>query len=503
RGLWNTSSCYQPARQRPMLQFYSFDLNDPLIRLADWNLSFQIITLENVYGLDPDTLRVDEAAGGWTVSCSRLSWAGQQRRAPGSFHADIVRETGSRLRLKISATASQRIRAVKVLARNLPEFDALDPVFQPREIPEGGLLDRYPNQNRLPLAVIRLRDGDTLGFRNEDPLVRAKRFAAYQERMGSLAGSYTFECIHEEDARYFDTSIDVPAWILERGVQPERFPEMQLAFAEQAHGLVRWEDRADMPAWARDIVLCLTLHGMHWSGYIFNTYAQMLEIVRFAAERIPGRHILAYLPGWEGRYYWQAGDYRPEPELGGEDGFARLCDEARSLGVHVMPMFAGTCANAWASNFHHFGPSSLMKSATRNVFLGNQPDWDISRARDTGWQAWLNVGAPAWQNELVRQIGGLADRYGFDAVFLDCSEVWVNDPDFNLLEGYRQLVGRLREGRQHLLVAGEDWWDGLLGVFPLFQKSAYARPVPEWVGRYARIFGHIQDSEPSRGSTGV
>src|SRR5512138_3898951 len=98
RGLWNTSSCYQPARQRPMLQFYSFDLNDPLIRLADWNLSFQIITLENVYGLDPDTLRVDEAAGGWTVSCSRLSWAGQQRRAPGSFHADIVRETGSRLR---------------------------------------------------------------------------------------------------------------------------------------------------------------------------------------------------------------------------------------------------------------------------------------------------------------------------------------------------------------------------------------------------------------------
>jgi hypothetical protein len=27
--------------------------------------------------------------------------------------------------------------------------------------------------------------------------------------------------------------------------------------------------------------------------------------------------------------------------------------------------------------------------------------------------------------------------------------------------------------------------------------------VPDWVGRYARLIGHICDGDPSRGSTGV
>jgi hypothetical protein len=242
---------------------------------------------------------------------------------------------------------------------------------------------------------------------------------------------------------------------------------------------------------------------MHWSGYIFNDYAAMLDTVRYVADRIDGRHVLAYLPGWEGRYYWQYGDFRPEPRLGGVKGFARLCDEARALGVHIMPMFGGNCANAWLPNFHSFGPSSYMKSATRNVFLGNQPDWNLSRAHDTGWQAWLNPGAPAWQTELTRQITMLRAQFGFDSVFLDTVEVWTNDPDFNIREGYRDLVERLRAGQPDVLVTGEDWYDGLLPIFPIFQQSAKWRQVPAWGGRYARLMGHICDGEASRGSTGV
>jgi hypothetical protein len=53
------------------------------------------------------------------------------------------------------------------------------------------------------------------------------------------------------------------------------------------------------------------------------------------------------------------------------------------------------------------------------------------------------------------------------------------------------------------LVAGEDWWDGLLPIFPIFQQSSKWRQVPGWVGRYVRLMGHICDGEASRGSTGV
>ncbi len=485
------------------MHLFSFDFRDPVLSVGAWKLSFQLITLENVYGLDPDALHVREEGGRWILNCTRLSFAGQQQHAPGILMVVVQPqpESGHRLQVRITADAPHKIRAIKILVRGLPRLTLLDLLDQ--ETPAEQVVKRYPNDLRIPLVAARTADGVTLGARCDDPQARAKRFAIYQEPMGELAGTTTLECIHEEDARHFDTHIDVPEWVIDRGIDVPAFRGEYLDFAERELGLVPWAQRSDVPEWARDVRLVLTLHGMHWSGYRFNSYDHMREIIRFVSDRIDGRHVLAYLPGWEGRYYWQYGDYRPDPLLGGDERFARLCGEARARGVHIMPMFGANCANAWAANFHTFGPPSYMKSASRNVFLGNQPDWDNSRAHDTGWQAWLNPGAPAWQHELLRQINGLIDRYGIDAVFLDTVEVWTNDPDFNLREGYRQLVGRLRAGRPDLLVTGEDWWDGLLPIFPIFQQSGHWRQVPPWAGRYTRLMGHICDSEPSRGSTGV
>lgn len=483
------------------MHFYSFDLQDPVYEFGRFKLSFQLVTLENIYGLDPIHTILQAEAGGWRLICTRLSWAGQQQHSPGSFEVHINQIDDQRLCIKITATAAHKIRAVKLLIRDLPELSILDQLDKAQPPCPGGVIERYPNQLRTPLLVVQMPDSVLMGTRCEDPAACAKRFAVYQERMG--AGTYTVECIHEEDARLFSTAIQVPPWIIASDISVENFRDEQIKFIDNGLGVQKWEQRADVPAWLRDIRLCLTLHGMHWSGYIFNTYDQMLDVIRYISARLDGRFILAYLPGWEGRYYWQYGDYRPDPRLGGVDGFARLCHEARTLGVHIMPMFGGNCANAWAPNFHTFGPSSYMKSATRNVFHGNQPDWDTSRAHDTGWQAWLNPGAPAWQTELISQILDLVDQFGFDAVFLDTVEVWTNDPDFNIRDGYRQLVQRLQADRPDLLVAGEDWWDGLLDIFPLFQWSGLWRQVPTWVKRYARLFGHICEGDPSRGSTGV
>jgi hypothetical protein len=144
-----------------------------------------------------------------------------------------------------------------------------------------------------------------------------------------------------------------------------------------------------------------------------------------------------------------------------------------------------------------------MKSPTYNTFWGNQPDWDTSRGHDTGWQAWLNLGAPAWRAELLRQITQIIDGYDLDAVFLDCAEVWINDPDYSVREGLYDLARDLRATRPNLLVTGEDWWDGILGALAMCQHPRKWRDMPPWAGRYARFFEHIADSEPSRGSTGV
>ena len=198
---------------------------------------------------------------------------------------------------------------------------------------------------------------------------------------------------------------------------------------ERAFGLRPFAERSDVPAWARDLVAGRRAARHALEGRVFLDYAAMLEVLRFVAARIEPRRVLAYLPGWEGRYYWQYGDYRPEPRLGGEAGFAALCEGARALGIHLMPMFGGNCVNAWLPRFRDLDPSAYMKSATGNRFHGNHRT-GTSRARTTpGWQAWLNPGHPGWRDDLAGQIESLAERFGFDAVFLDTIDIWVNDPD--------------------------------------------------------------------------
>ena len=83
-----------------------------------------------------------------------------------------------------------------------------------------------------------------------------------------------------------------------------------------------------------------------------------------------------------------------------------------------------------------------MQSPARKRFHGNQLDWDISRAQHTGWQAWLNVGAPVWWRELKGQILDLVDRSALDATFLSCIEVCVNAPTTTC----PMAIGRLPAG---------------------------------------------------------
>jgi hypothetical protein len=142
-----------------------------------------------------------------------------------------------------------------------------------------------------------------------------------------------------------------------------------------------------------------------------------------------------------------------------------------------------------------------LASATGHRFHGNQPDWDLSRAHDTGWQAWLNPGHAGWRARLAAQIEAVLEAFGLDAVFLDTVHAWTNDPVAPVFDGVRALVERLRAHVPGLLLAGEADYDALLGLFPLFQRPWWERPAA-WTSRYVRRFAHLCEGEP-RGLTGV
>jgi hypothetical protein len=482
------------------VQFASFDLRDPVFDAFGFRLSLQIVTLENVYGLDPQQTSARHEGRGFAVRAAGLTWAGASERAPGAALIRVVPGGEGAVRVRVKARARAPVRCVKLLVRDLaPPLAWVEEAGQRAVGPFGEIL-AYPN--RLPLPLVCLRAGEeTLAARVEDTRVREKRFALAPERSGPLAGRGVLEVIHEEDAAAFGPELEAPPIVLARGLARDAAVAAQLAFAERAFGLCPLPARADLPGWARELRLVATLHGMHWTGRVFLDYAAMRDALRFVCERIDGRHVLAYLPGWEGRYYWQYGEYRPEPRLGGEAGFAALCDEARRLGAHLMPMFGGNCVNATLPRFAGLDPGAVLKSATRNRFHGNQPDWDFARAHDTGWQLWLNPGHPGWRDALAGQIEALARRFGFDGVFLDTIHVWANDADHPVVDGIRALVERLRQALPEVLLAAEHDYDALLGLFPLFQR-AYWGADPGWTARYALRFAHLCEGEPE-GRTGV
>jgi hypothetical protein len=480
----------------PHLQFWGFDNRDPVLDVGGYRMSFQIFTTDNTYGLAAGKIEQSQEGNRLLIHAGELAWAGQQERAPGTVDV-IVESGGNTLTVSVRGTAKSPIRGSKIILHNLPHKRAgwsMDGELRP--VTEEGSLYQYPSWSAgLPVYFL----GDTTAsgtlFSSLDYQPRPKRFAVYRGGDGT-----NVELIFEEDARHWSTKLDAPGWQIRRDSTLEAGVNERLAYLEAKTGLKKWEQRPDVPGWLRDISLVVSIHGMHWSGYIFNDYTKALETVRWVTQRIEPKRVMVFLPGWEGRYYWQYGDYRPDPRMGGPDGFKKMIDGMHQLGVHVMPMFGGNCANATFANYKTFGPQSAMITGTGLINQGNRPDWDLSRARDTGWQQWLHPGAPAWQNHLVGQIGSLLDQYQFDAVFLDTQPSTENDARYSPLEGLRQICERLRARRKDLLIATESFNELSIGFVPVNHTRG---GVSNWPSRYIRRFAYLAEGEPGRGSTGV
>ena len=489
------------------MQDLSFAAHDPLFHFNALTFSVQIFPFENVYGLDGAVCAVTEDTDTYTVTCRGLTWAGGQERCEGFVRLRAAVSGGKTL-LSIDVRCAKTIRCVKLVLKDMADGRIVNlREADEREIGPDGLILTYPDGWRglyTPQVIIKGTDGSLLNVRSLDTRVRAKRFAFVRAEDG-----LTIELIHEELATEATGTIIVPPWEIGSCDSREDALADHGRHVAHAYGLIPWEERRDVPTWARDIALVAAIHCQHFTGYVFNDYARVLDTIRWLATRIEPHRVLVYLPGWEGRYYWQYGAYRPDPRMGGEEGFARLVAAAREIGVHVMPMFGINIVNKDTENYERWGAPAAFTSAGGNP-MGGSVDWDGARHYDHGWGSLLNPGAPTWQTTLAAQIRGLIERYGFDGVFLDISAAWWNDPKYGVSDGTCELVARIRDGHPEILVAGEGWYDAVGGATPLMQ-SGHTEGVLHWhdtpyaplFDTYNRSFAHLCLGDPGRGSTGA
>jgi len=498
--LSSTSDVFIPPRGRAFQKF-SFDFPEPSAEFAGLRFGFLVFTRENAYALDASAMTAEGSADALSLTATRLLWAGGQERAMGRVRVRLRRDGDATL-CDVTAEMDQPIKAVTTVVRGVPRGKLSAGGGEPFDPHDDEVLWGYPfgggdlfGDNTAwgtgtPLVVVQHGDQEWLGLSSLDDRVRTKRFYFQPGEHG-----YRVELVHEVEGWLDRPSVQVPTWRLGRATSLEAAVAPHYAHLERAYHFPRWETRTDMPDWLRRTALVVTLHGMHFTGYIFNDYARMLEILRWIATQIPADRVLAFISAWDGRYYWDYPTYQAVPRMGGEAGFKRLVQEGQRLGFRIMPMFGANASNRKLANFANFADAATAR-IDGDPFNLNWVDWDNDRHQE-GFGVYMNLGVESWRRWLTGRIADVIDRYGVDAYFLDIIGGWVNNTKADMHEGARALISELRTRYPQVLACGEFLYDALLEFIPLYHVYS-PHGVP-----YARFFSHLSHPAPGRGSSGV
>ena len=499
--LTSTSEVFIPPRGRAFMKF-SFDFPEPSVEFGGLRFGFLVFTRENAYALDASALSADGTGDALSLKATGLTWAGGQAKATGRLDARL-RKNGDAVLCDVSAEMDQPIKAVTVVVRGVPRGKLSSGGGEPFDPKDDEVLWGYPfgggdlfgdNTARgmgTPLTVIQASDGACTAFSSLDDRVRTKRFYFQPGEQG-----YRVELVHEVEGWMDRRTVQVPTWRVGRAASLAASVEPHYAHLARAYHFPRWETRSDVPDWLRRMQLVVTLHGMHFTGYIFNDYTRMLEILRWIATQISADRVLVFISAWDGRYYWDYPTYQAAPRMGGEAGFRRLVQEGQRLGFRIMPMFGANAANRKLANFSSFADGATAR-IDDDPFNLNWVDWDNDRHQE-GFGVYMNLGVESWRRWLTARIADVIDRYGVDAYFLDIIGGWVNNTKADMHEGARTLIGELRTRYPKVLACGEFLYDALLEFIPLYHASYSAHYVP-----YARFFSHLSHPAAGRGSSGV
>jgi hypothetical protein len=499
--LYSTSDVHIPPRGPSFMKF-SFDFPEPGVVFGEHRFSFLVFTDENTYSLDRSLMKASGNADALELTCNGLVWAGGQEKAPGNVTVRFKR-TGRTIEWDVIAEAAHPIKTVTTVIRDVPRGKVSLGGGALNDTRDGDVLGGYtfgagdlhgagtPQSMTTAVSILQASETDFLYLTTQDTRVRPKR---YYYQAGERA--FRVEAIYEHDAWRNDTRVVVPRWQLGHASTFEDAMTPHMVHIEKAFNLPAFETRADAPAWLRNIALATTLHGMHYTGFIFNDYAQQLAILRWMATQMPAERVLVFLASWDGRYYWDYPNYKIPARMGGEAGFRRLITEGRKLGFKMMPMYGTNSANRKQPIY-----PSLASGATHkidgDIYNLNWVDWNSDRHQD-GWLTYMNLGDDKWRLHMEGRIAEMIEGFGVDAYFLDIVGGHVNSTNGDMHEGTRRLINNLRAKYPNVVGVGEMPYDALYEFIPMFHAGGGGR----W-RKYASFFQHLSAPAPGRGSSGV
>ena len=210
---------------------------------------------------------------------------------------------------------------------------------------------------------------------------------------------------------------------------------------------------------------------------------------------------MAFLPAWDGRYYYNYPLYEPSERLGGKAGLKQLVEQAHGMGVKVVPMLGAN-----VGNLEYVEKLGLRDAVLQNAW-GQEArlhwiDWDYDLAPENNLVV-LNLGHPKFRNYLIERASQLVSEFDVDGIFLDITFLWENDSRYSPYEGTLAWAQEMRRRHPHILLFGENSYDLLWAVFPIFHEEQGPTGHAGALHRYARQTYYLAHPSPGSGSGGV
>lgn len=482
------------------MQKFSFPWPEPAVEFAGLHFAFEILTFENAYAVDPTKVRLERQANALIFTATGFTWAGGQEKHPGRLIARLERRADGAIRWSVETDFDRPVKSVKTIVRGLPRGRFSMGANDWQELGDIDVKAEYPllaGGMATPLVAIEAAtDKRVWGISAIQHEVRPTRFL-FQPG----PDAYRTELIYEQAGWQKTGAVKTHIW--EIVTLPDFAALAERHFTRLGTDLgipADLQSRPDAPAWMKHVALVLTLHGMHWSGFIFNDYARQLEILKWVARQIDPRNVLAFLPAWDGRYYWNYPRYEVDARMGGEAGFRRLMTEGRKLGFRFAPMYGSNVANPRIPEFAGVRDAVAMTINDFPMTNGEGVDWDGDRSPEP--LPFMNLAVPSYRNHMVERISHMISTYGADAYFLDLCGTWDNNPQGDMLLGLKAMVDELARRHPGVAPIGEMLFDAQMPFVPMTHVGRFYAHKG-YFGKREAVFSHLIASAPGKGSTGV
>ncbi len=452
--------------------------------LAVDRFDFTIHTLKNVY--QPVKLERSEEKGAIAFSSRDFVCGAGKIEGKGSFTVRFWQEN-SELCWRVKVEFFEAVKGVKTSLPPLPRGSIICSDGKVRKLSNGERFgSEYPfvrgggtgwtaiNYSSSPFQflMVNYKENAHWSLRLSAVPPRVSRFAVLREGDSFKTSVYT-----EELATDFTPVYESPTIYFEPGAPWQKIATRVRKSLEKDFAVPSLDSRADIPEWIRQTALVVHLDGLGYFGETNHTFLQMANRVGELAGLFAPEKILLQVTGWSGRLDFDYPDYEPAESLGGKEGFAQFVDKAHDLGFKVMPSFNVQAIGCERFDEYRRFEADLVQDSS-GVPAAFRVDWDRDGVAETVIH-YVSLDCPAWRKLLLDAIDGLVRSYSIDAIYLDQTCCFWNDPRHDHYRGFCALLAQIRETFPQLLIAGEGLArDFMLRDLPLISESGYPLSEP-------------------------